>query len=232
MSPSKQPMRLCWSAVLDSGFLIGGDVLRLLHGHMDECLTVPSGEHGEEQRRSVSRRSWGEHLHCVVPACLHEFTIYGFPRRSPVDRVYRTTWLSVRCCYGCGQIVSTPLTPCVVHYTSMLYFSKPTWKEVFILQIATSLSLFWCHLLDLLGGQRVGWVNDCNVVIRWALNLLMVAVWKESVVWYSATLRSWWPCYDRCILQILLQFGLWEITKMQTIHSDLFTSHSDLKSWI
>uniref|UniRef100_A0A8C5JG28 Ryanodine receptor 2 n=1 Tax=Junco hyemalis TaxID=40217 RepID=A0A8C5JG28_JUNHY len=32
------------------GYLIGGDVLRLLHGHMDECLTVPSGEHGEEQR--------------------------------------------------------------------------------------------------------------------------------------------------------------------------------------
>uniref|UniRef100_A0AAX7UUJ1 Ryanodine receptor 2 n=1 Tax=Astatotilapia calliptera TaxID=8154 RepID=A0AAX7UUJ1_ASTCA len=30
-----------------------GDVLRLLHGHMDECLTVPSGEHGDEQRRTV-----------------------------------------------------------------------------------------------------------------------------------------------------------------------------------
>lgn len=39
------------------GYLIGGDVLRLLHGHMDECLTVPSGEHGEEQRRSVSELS-------------------------------------------------------------------------------------------------------------------------------------------------------------------------------
>ncbi|XP_032330222.1 uncharacterized protein LOC106729438 isoform X4 [Camelus ferus] len=36
-----------------AGYLIGSDVLRLLHGHMDECLTVPSGEHGEEQRRSV-----------------------------------------------------------------------------------------------------------------------------------------------------------------------------------
>uniref|UniRef100_A0A452GAX0 Ryanodine receptor 2 n=1 Tax=Capra hircus TaxID=9925 RepID=A0A452GAX0_CAPHI len=35
------------------GYLIGGDVLRLLHGHLDECLTVPSGEHGEEQRRTV-----------------------------------------------------------------------------------------------------------------------------------------------------------------------------------
>uniref|UniRef100_A0A3B5KSP6 Uncharacterized protein n=1 Tax=Xiphophorus couchianus TaxID=32473 RepID=A0A3B5KSP6_9TELE len=53
----------CWSVgergsstsftLLSVGFLIGGDVLRLLHGHMDECLTVPSGEHGEEQRRSV-----------------------------------------------------------------------------------------------------------------------------------------------------------------------------------
>lgn len=39
------------SALLSAGFLIGGDVLRLLHGHMDECLTVPSGEHGDEQRR-------------------------------------------------------------------------------------------------------------------------------------------------------------------------------------
>ncbi|KAF3691469.1 Ryanodine receptor 2 [Channa argus] len=38
---------------LSAGFLIGGDVLRLLHGHMDECLTVPSGEHGDEQRRTV-----------------------------------------------------------------------------------------------------------------------------------------------------------------------------------
>uniref|UniRef100_A0A7M4FJ88 Ryanodine receptor 2 n=1 Tax=Crocodylus porosus TaxID=8502 RepID=A0A7M4FJ88_CROPO len=36
------------------GYLIGGDVLRLLHGHMDECLTVPSGEHGEELRRMTS----------------------------------------------------------------------------------------------------------------------------------------------------------------------------------
>uniref|UniRef100_A0A4W6FCW0 Ryanodine receptor 2 n=1 Tax=Lates calcarifer TaxID=8187 RepID=A0A4W6FCW0_LATCA len=43
-----------WSvAPICSGFLIGGDVLRLLHGHMDECLTVPSGEHGDEQRRTV-----------------------------------------------------------------------------------------------------------------------------------------------------------------------------------
>uniref|UniRef100_A0A8C4L8H4 Ryanodine receptor 2 n=1 Tax=Equus asinus asinus TaxID=83772 RepID=A0A8C4L8H4_EQUAS len=44
-----------WSvAPISSGrYLIGGDVLRLLHGHMDECLTVPSGEHGEEQRRTV-----------------------------------------------------------------------------------------------------------------------------------------------------------------------------------
>lgn len=34
-----------------TGFLIGGDVLRLLYGHMDECLTVPSGQYGEEHRR-------------------------------------------------------------------------------------------------------------------------------------------------------------------------------------
>lgn len=45
------PVFFCSPAPLLAGFLIGGDVLRLLHGHMDECLTVPSGEHGDEQRR-------------------------------------------------------------------------------------------------------------------------------------------------------------------------------------
>uniref|UniRef100_A0A3P9BDB2 Ryanodine receptor 2 n=1 Tax=Maylandia zebra TaxID=106582 RepID=A0A3P9BDB2_9CICH len=41
---------ICSGSEVAQGFLIGGDVLRLLHGHMDECLTVPSGEHGDEQR--------------------------------------------------------------------------------------------------------------------------------------------------------------------------------------
>ncbi|MGH0129295.1 UNVERIFIED_CONTAM: hypothetical protein FKN15_004774 [Acipenser sinensis] len=49
----KSHKRLNHAVLLVVGYLIGGDVLRLLHGHMDECLTVPSGEHGEEQRRSV-----------------------------------------------------------------------------------------------------------------------------------------------------------------------------------
>ncbi|XP_075890924.1 ryanodine receptor 2 isoform X2 [Nelusetta ayraudi] len=44
---------ICSGSEVGQGFLIGGDVLRLLHGHMDECLTVPSGEHGDEQRRTV-----------------------------------------------------------------------------------------------------------------------------------------------------------------------------------
>uniref|UniRef100_A0A670IB03 Ryanodine receptor 2 n=1 Tax=Podarcis muralis TaxID=64176 RepID=A0A670IB03_PODMU len=41
------------------GYLIGGDVLRLLHGHMDECLTVPSGEtvHYEGGAVSIHARS-------------------------------------------------------------------------------------------------------------------------------------------------------------------------------
>uniref|UniRef100_A0A6Q2XQ02 Ryanodine receptor 2 n=1 Tax=Esox lucius TaxID=8010 RepID=A0A6Q2XQ02_ESOLU len=45
---------VCSGSEVAQGFMIGGDVLRLLHGHMDECLTVPSGEHGEEQRRYVT----------------------------------------------------------------------------------------------------------------------------------------------------------------------------------
>ncbi|KAG8448852.1 hypothetical protein GDO86_015793 [Hymenochirus boettgeri] len=33
------------------GYLTGGHVLRLFHGHMDECLTIASTDQGEEQRR-------------------------------------------------------------------------------------------------------------------------------------------------------------------------------------
>ncbi|XP_055766737.1 ryanodine receptor 2-like isoform X2 [Salvelinus fontinalis] len=46
-----------------AGFMIGGDVLRLLHGHMDECLTVPSGEHGDEQRRTVHYEGGAVSIH-------------------------------------------------------------------------------------------------------------------------------------------------------------------------
>ncbi|XP_030643358.1 ryanodine receptor 2 [Chanos chanos] len=35
------------------GHLRGGDTLRLMRGHTDECLTVPIEEHREEERRSV-----------------------------------------------------------------------------------------------------------------------------------------------------------------------------------
>ncbi|XP_034049809.1 ryanodine receptor 2 isoform X2 [Thalassophryne amazonica] len=44
---------ICSGSEAAQGYLIGGDVLRLLHGHMDECLTVPSGGQGEEQRRTL-----------------------------------------------------------------------------------------------------------------------------------------------------------------------------------
>lgn len=33
------------------GFLTGGHVLRLFHGHMDECLAIATPEEGEEKRR-------------------------------------------------------------------------------------------------------------------------------------------------------------------------------------
>ncbi|XP_062863941.1 ryanodine receptor 2 [Trichomycterus rosablanca] len=35
------------------GHLRGGDTLRLLHGHTDECLTVPPAKNGEDERRLV-----------------------------------------------------------------------------------------------------------------------------------------------------------------------------------
>lgn len=33
------------------GFLTGGYVLRLFHGHMDECLAIPGADQGDDQRR-------------------------------------------------------------------------------------------------------------------------------------------------------------------------------------
>uniref|UniRef100_UPI00358EA68B ryanodine receptor 2-like n=1 Tax=Myxine glutinosa TaxID=7769 RepID=UPI00358EA68B len=38
---------------LAQGYLIGGDVLRLFHGHMDECLTIPSAEQPDDHRHTV-----------------------------------------------------------------------------------------------------------------------------------------------------------------------------------
>ncbi|XP_017163987.1 ryanodine receptor 1-like [Poecilia reticulata] len=36
---------------LAEGFLVGGYVLRLFHGHMDECLAIPCADQGDDQRR-------------------------------------------------------------------------------------------------------------------------------------------------------------------------------------
>lgn len=33
------------------GYLTGGHVLRLFHGHMDECLAIPPPDQGEDQRK-------------------------------------------------------------------------------------------------------------------------------------------------------------------------------------
>ncbi|KAG1972845.1 ryanodine receptor [Pimephales promelas] len=35
------------------GHVRGGDTVRLLHGHTDECLTIPAADHRQEERRSV-----------------------------------------------------------------------------------------------------------------------------------------------------------------------------------
>uniref|UniRef100_A0A8C7JSK1 Ryanodine receptor 2 n=1 Tax=Oncorhynchus kisutch TaxID=8019 RepID=A0A8C7JSK1_ONCKI len=56
---------VCSGSEVAQGFMIGGDVLRLLHGHMDECLTVPSGEHGEEQRRTVHYEGGAVSIHAL-----------------------------------------------------------------------------------------------------------------------------------------------------------------------
>ncbi|KAM7397959.1 hypothetical protein PAMA_006028 [Pampus argenteus] len=46
---------------LAEGFLTGGYVLRLFHGHMDECLAIPGADQGDDQRRwSGSHIKWGQ----------------------------------------------------------------------------------------------------------------------------------------------------------------------------
>lgn len=55
-------LRCCFSVIdvctlalqyhsLPLGFLTGGYVLRLFHGHMDECLAIPAADQGDDQRR-------------------------------------------------------------------------------------------------------------------------------------------------------------------------------------
>ncbi|XP_007909260.1 ryanodine receptor 1 isoform X6 [Callorhinchus milii] len=44
---------ICSGCELAEGYVTGGHVLRLFHGHMDECLTIVAFDQGEDQRRLV-----------------------------------------------------------------------------------------------------------------------------------------------------------------------------------
>lgn len=44
---------VCSGCELVEGFLTGGYVLRLFHGHMDECLAIPAAEQGDDQRKNA-----------------------------------------------------------------------------------------------------------------------------------------------------------------------------------
>jgi len=37
-----------------AGFVFGGDVLRLFHGHMDECLTIPEAGSDNEFKYDIA----------------------------------------------------------------------------------------------------------------------------------------------------------------------------------
>ncbi|XP_050784274.1 ryanodine receptor 1 isoform X2 [Gopherus flavomarginatus] len=47
----------------EEGYVTGGHVMRLFHGHMDECLTISSSEQGEEERRVVTYEGGGVCTH-------------------------------------------------------------------------------------------------------------------------------------------------------------------------
>ncbi|XP_023662899.1 ryanodine receptor 1b isoform X3 [Paramormyrops kingsleyae] len=42
---------VCSGCELAEGYLTGGHVIRLFHGHMDECLAIPPPDQGDDQRR-------------------------------------------------------------------------------------------------------------------------------------------------------------------------------------
>ncbi|XP_047678303.1 ryanodine receptor 1-like isoform X6 [Tachysurus fulvidraco] len=48
---------VCSGCELAEGFLTGGHVLRLFHGHMDECLAIPPPDQGEDQRKTAQYES-------------------------------------------------------------------------------------------------------------------------------------------------------------------------------
>ncbi|KAF5896903.1 ryanodine receptor 1-like isoform X3, partial [Clarias magur] len=48
---------VCSGCELAEGFLTGGHVLRLFHGHMDECLAISPPDQGEEQRKIAQYES-------------------------------------------------------------------------------------------------------------------------------------------------------------------------------
>nr|XP_015196138.1 PREDICTED: ryanodine receptor 1 [Lepisosteus oculatus] len=78
---------VCSGCELAEGYLTGGHVLRLFHGHMDECLAIAASDQAEEQRRQAHyeggavcsharslwrleplRISWsGSHMKCGQP---------------------------------------------------------------------------------------------------------------------------------------------------------------------
>ncbi|XP_072515634.1 ryanodine receptor 1 [Salminus brasiliensis] len=44
---------VCSGCELAEGYLTGGYVLRLFHGHMDECLAIPAADQGADQRKNA-----------------------------------------------------------------------------------------------------------------------------------------------------------------------------------
>uniref|UniRef100_A0AAR2LQ41 Ryanodine receptor 1 n=1 Tax=Pygocentrus nattereri TaxID=42514 RepID=A0AAR2LQ41_PYGNA len=48
---------VCSGCELAEGYLTGGHVLRLFHGHMDECLAIPPPDQGEDQRKIAQYES-------------------------------------------------------------------------------------------------------------------------------------------------------------------------------
>lgn len=62
--------------------------MRLLHGHTDECLTIPAAEHRREERRSERSPNSLNYVYKIL--------FHHFPSFSPGLSILRVAWYLFR----------------------------------------------------------------------------------------------------------------------------------------
>lgn len=74
-TPSALPLKLLTSGLVPTGYVQGGHVMRLFHGH-DESMTIPGAEKTEDQQRWVSIAKFTQRLR-LIPVIAWEAKEFG-----------------------------------------------------------------------------------------------------------------------------------------------------------